>query len=88
MFKLHLENFVIDDIPIYSLNSKAHEDHLREVLQTLREKQLYTKFNKCEFWIKSVTFFGHVIFKNGVLTDPKKVESILNWPKPTNVFEE
>ena len=40
---------LIDDILIYSKDKKEHEEHLRTILQTLREKQLYVKFKKCEF---------------------------------------
>jgi hypothetical protein len=61
---LELDKFVmvfIDDILVYSKNMEEHEEHLRIVLQQLREHQLYAKFNKCEFWINKVPFLGHVI---------------------------
>ena len=44
--------------------------HLRTVLQTLREQQLYAKFSKCEFWTESVAFLGHVVTKDGIEVDP------------------
>ena len=53
MFKPYLDLFVIvfiDDIMIYS-KSRKHEEHLRIVLELLREKRLYAKFSKCEFWL-------------------------------------
>nr|XP_016499250.1 PREDICTED: RNA-directed DNA polymerase homolog [Nicotiana tabacum] len=59
VFKSFLDRFVIvfiDDILIYSSSYGEHEDHLRTVLQTLREYQLYAKFLKCEFWLDSVAF--------------------------------
>ncbi|XP_049388843.1 uncharacterized protein LOC125853210 [Solanum stenotomum] len=49
------------DILIYSCDAREHENHLRAVLQTLSEDQLYAKFSKCEFWIKSMAFLGHVV---------------------------
>ena len=57
------------------------------VLQTLREHQLYAKFSKCEFWLPSVAFLGHVVSKEGISVDPKKVEAVQNWPRPTTVTE-
>ena len=51
IFQLYLDRFVIvfiDGILVYSKN-KEHEEHLKIILQTLREKQLYVKFKKCEF---------------------------------------
>ena len=65
IFKPYLDLFVIvfiDDILIYSKSRKEHEEHLRMVLEVLREKKLYAKFSKCEFWLDSVSFLGHVVF--------------------------
>ena len=56
--------------------------HLRLTLQVLRQHQLYAKFNKCEFWLRSVTFQGHVVSDKGVEVDPRKTEVVKNWPKP------
>jgi hypothetical protein len=53
-------------------------DHLKMVLQRLREHQLYAKLSKCEFWIDEVLFLGHIINKDGLTVDPKKVADILN----------
>jgi hypothetical protein len=61
-----LERFVlafIDDILIYSKDKEEHEDHLKLVLQVLREHQLYAKFSKCDFFQKKVHYLGHVISK-------------------------
>jgi hypothetical protein len=69
IFMEYLDKFVvvfIDDILIYSKNEEEHEEHLRLVLQKLREHELYAKFSKCEFWLKEVSFLGHIITK-GVL---------------------
>ncbi|XP_075473392.1 uncharacterized protein LOC142504403 [Primulina tabacum] len=90
VFKPFLDQFIvvfIDDILVYSSNEHDHEEHLRIALQTLREKELYAKFKKCEFWLKSVSFLGHVISEAGVSVDPKKVEAITEWPKPKNAAD-
>nr|GFD08961.1 putative reverse transcriptase domain-containing protein [Tanacetum cinerariifolium] len=64
-----------------------HEDHLRTVLQTLRQEKLYAKFSKCEFLLSSVAFLGHIVSAEGITMDPAKVEAITKWPRPTSVTE-
>ena len=81
VFKPYLDEFVavfIDNILIYSENAEAHENHLRLILQTLREKKLYAKLKKWEFWLREVAFLGHIITKEGVSVDPNKIEAIVN----------
>ena len=58
----------------YSKNEEEDKEHLRLVLEKLREHQLYAKFTKCEFWLKEVGFLGHVISREGIAVDPAKVE--------------
>ena len=60
---------------------------MRQVLQTLRENELYAKFSKCEFWLDRVVFLGHVISSEGVFVDPVKVEAIVKWEAPKTVHE-
>ena len=90
IFKPYLDLFVIvfiDDILVYSKSKKEHEEHLRIVLGMLREKKLYAKFSKCEFWLDSVSFLGHVVSKDGVMVDPSKIETVRNWVRPTNMSD-
>ena len=64
VFQSYLDSFVIvfiDDNFVYSKNEGDHMDHLRVVLQVLKENQLFSKYIKCEFWLRSVTFLGHII---------------------------
>ena len=85
VFHEYLDSFVIvfiDDILIYSKTKEEHEQHLRLTLQVLRQHQLYAKFSKCEFWLRSVTFLGHVVSDQGVEVDPRKTEAVKKWPKP------
>jgi hypothetical protein len=87
VFMDYLDKFVmvfIDDILIYSQSEEENVDHLKMVLQRLREHQLYAKLSKCEFWINEVMFLGHIINKDGLAVDPKKVADILNWKAPTD----
>jgi hypothetical protein len=88
VFMEYLDQFVvvfIDDILVYSHNEEAHENHLRLVLQKLRDNQLYAKFSKCDFWLKEVAFLGHIITNGGIKVDPGKISEILNWKQPTDV---
>ncbi|KAL0534148.1 hypothetical protein IC582_028432 [Cucumis melo] len=90
VFREFLDTFVIvfiDDILIYSKTEAEHEEHLRMVLQTLRDNKLYAKFSKCEFWLKQVSFLGHVVSKAGVSVDPAKIEAVTSWPRPSTVNE-
>jgi hypothetical protein len=80
VFMKFLDKFVvvfIDDILVYSKTEDEHAEHLRLVLGTLREHQLYAKFSKCEFWLEEVGFLGHVISAGGVSVDPSKITSIM-----------
>ncbi|KAG8481030.1 hypothetical protein CXB51_025733 [Gossypium anomalum] len=56
---------------IYGFDESEHDEYLRIVLQVLREKELYAKFSKCEFWLREVTFLGHVVSAEGIKVDPR-----------------
>jgi len=90
IFRPFLDKFVvvfIDDILIYSRTQEEHAEHLRLVLGVLREKQLYAKLFKCEFWMDEVQFLGHVISAQGIAVDPAKVEAVVKWESPKSATE-
>jgi hypothetical protein len=90
VFMEYLDRFVvvfIDDILIYSKSDSDHEEHMRLVLQKLRDNQLYAKYSKCEFWIDEMPFLGHIISNGGISIDPAKVKEIMVWSVPTIVTE-
>ena len=90
VFPSYLDQFVvvfINDILIYSQSEVEHEDHLRIVLQLLRDHQLYAKFSKCEFWLAEVGFLGYVVSASGLSMNPRKVEAVMSWERPKSVFE-
>jgi hypothetical protein len=68
----------IDDILVYSKNEVEHEQHLRTILQRLRDHQLYAKFSKCAFWLKEVPCLGCVISTEGIVVDPSKVQEVID----------
>ncbi|XP_077253257.1 putative mitochondrial protein AtMg00860 [Tasmannia lanceolata] len=70
-----------------SKRNLRHESHLRVVLETLRKEQLYGELKKCEFWFDSISFLGHMVSKDGVSVDPKKIETVMLWNRPNNVLE-
>ena len=79
LFKEHLDKFVIvfiDDILVYSRTMEEHKLNLKIVLEKLREKKLYAKLSKCEFWFGKVAFLGYVVSEEGISVDPSKVEVI------------
>jgi hypothetical protein len=77
----------IDNILIYSEIVEEHEEHLRIVLERLRQQKLYAKFSKCEFWMEKVAFLGHVLSAEGTAVDPSKVESVTKWEQPLNMTD-
>jgi hypothetical protein len=90
VFMEYLDKFVvvfIDNILIFYKNEEEHGEHLCLVLQKLRENQLYAKLNKCEFWLKEVSFLGHIISEGGIYVDPSKVKDVLSWNTPQNVSD-
>jgi len=84
----YLEKFVIlylDDILIFSDSLENHINHVRTILKTLLDNNLYAKLKKCEFHQSKVEFLGHVLSGQGISTDPKKIKSMEEWHTPTCV---
>ncbi|KAA3466404.1 DNA/RNA polymerases superfamily protein [Gossypium australe] len=90
IFRPYLDRFVfvfIDGILIYSRDEFEHAEHLRIVLQTLRDKQLYAKFNKCDFSLRKVKFLGHIVSADDFRVNPSKIFAVIDWKPPRNVSE-
>ena len=58
-----------------------------QVVQILRDRKLYAKFSKCEFWLKSVAFLGHIVSGEGIRVDNQKIKAMKNWKRPTTSTE-
>jgi hypothetical protein len=77
----------LDDILVYSSSWSEHLEHLRLVLLKLRETQFYAKLSKCSFGQHNIQYLGHIIFDQGVATDPDKTAAMATWPIPTNATQ-
>jgi len=84
----NIDNFAVcylDDILIYSANEKEHEEHVRQVLQRLKEFGLYCKAEKCQFGDSEVDFLGFVITPDGVGMESDRISTIEDWPTQKSV---
>jgi hypothetical protein len=83
-----MDEFVVcylDDILIYWEDPAQHEDHVRKVLERLREYGLYCKAEKCEFSVKKVGFLGFVVSPDGIEMEADRIATIEDWPTPKSV---
>lgn len=77
----------LDDILIFSPDQQSHTEHVKSVLNKLKQAGLYCKLEKCEFNKKQVQFLGHTISEKGIQTDELKIECVKTWKIPTTVKE-
>lgn len=77
----------LDDILIYSPNKEQHEKDVRQVMEKLREHQLFVAPNKCEFFRTQTEFLGHIVSDKGVSMDPAKIKAITEFPVCANVHD-
>ena len=90
VFKQYLDLLVIafiDEFLIYSRSKEEHASHLRVVLQTLKDRQLFAKFSKCEFWLQSIAFVGHIVTSEEIHVASQKIEAVKQWPRPTSATD-
>jgi hypothetical protein len=81
----YLDSFLtafIDDLLIYSDNEIEHQEHVKKVLDKLREAGLQASIDKCEFHVKRTKYLGFIISTDGIEADPSKTEVIRNWGIP------
>jgi hypothetical protein len=81
-FLHHFVLFFFDDILIYRKTWKDHLAHVDRVLHLLSQHQLFLKQSKFAFGASEVEYLGHLVGKDGIRVDPKKIEAIKDWPHP------
>ncbi|GJX74016.1 putative reverse transcriptase domain-containing protein [Tanacetum coccineum] len=91
-FEFQVMPFVLTNVPamfmdLMNRDEEEHGKHLKTILELLKKERLYVKFLKCDFWLDSVQFLGHVIDRSGVHVDPAKIEAIKSWAAPTTPTE-
>ena len=86
---LHLRSCIIylDDIIIFSKTPEEHVQRLGQVFEKLAAAGLKLKPSKCEFFKTEINYLGHVVSREGIRTDDKKIEAIKNWPRPVTNTE-
>lgn len=77
----------LDDIIIMGKTFDEMMVNLGRVFDRLLSAGLRLKAKKCHLFQRSVKFLGHVISEEGITTDPEKIESVRNWPVPSNTSE-
>ena len=77
----------LDDVIVVGNTFENHCNRLEEVFSRLRTAGLKLKPSKCELFQTEVKYLGHIVSNAGVATDPVKIESVSNWPIPSNVAE-
>ena len=85
VFRNYLDSFVIafiDNILVYSKSEYEHMGNLKIALHILKEHQLFDKFIKCDVWLRSIAFLGHIVSTQGIEVDPKKTQAIKNFSRP------
>ncbi len=85
LLKPYLRKFVLvffDDILIYSRTWAAHLQHVDVLLQLLHEHKLFIKMSKCSFGMEEVEYLSHIVGREGVKVDPKKIQAMQDWPQP------
>lgn len=72
----------LDDILIYSNDPSQHWNHVKQVLERLRQFSLFVNLKKCQFGTQRVEFLGFIVSTDGIEMDPERVATIRDWPRP------
>ncbi|KAH9244425.1 hypothetical protein BASA81_018177 [Batrachochytrium salamandrivorans] len=83
LFRHMISKFVLvylDDIVVYSDNLEDHKEHVRQVLQVLKDNNLFCKAEKCHFYQTEIKYLEYIISPNGTSMDPSKISAVQDWP--------
>lgn len=90
VFQPYIGKFVqvyLDDVIVYSKTPELHAEHLELVFKKLQEHEFYCNPTKCTFNQSEVKYLGHIVGKDGLKVDPKKIAVIRDWPTPQDVSQ-
>jgi hypothetical protein len=73
----------LDDVCIYNRTLEEHQEHMRLVLQRVKEEGLKLRLKKCFFGLHEMEYLGYIVSASKILVSTKKVEAVANWPTPT-----
>ena len=77
----------LDDTIIYSKSFDEHLEHLRETFIRIRQAGLKLNLEKCNFWMQSLPFLGHIVTSIGIAPDPQKIEAVQKIQPPKTVTQ-
>src|SRR5437588_10607930 len=77
----------MDDCLVFTkrLTQGEHMEKVKQIIQKMRENNLYLKIGKCKFAKPEMEFLGWIVDKNGLRMDPKKISAVMKWQAPTRV---
>ena len=85
---MHLKWCIIylDDIIVFSKMPKEHIERLRGVFEKLSAAGLRLKPSKCKFFKSQIAYLGHIVSKDGIEMEKKRITAIQEWPIPKNSY--
>ena len=75
----------LDDVIIYARDKEEHDRILWKIMELLKENDLQLSISKCMFYAKQFEYLGHIITKDGIKANPKKVAAIKEYARPINI---
>ena len=77
----------LDDTNVFSRTFNEHLDHLKRSFFRIRKAGLKLNLEKCNFWMRSLPFLGHIISPQGIAPDPQKIDAVEKIQPPQNVTQ-
>ncbi|GBG66401.1 hypothetical protein CBR_g60054 [Chara braunii] len=77
----------MDDILVYSSSYEGHVRHIEWTLHALRDAGFKVALEKCQFFLTTISFLGHVVTDKGLQPEPQKVAAVRDAPVPTTITQ-